>query len=255
MQAGEINSITSCFIKTFQADGLRGFYYGISSPLMSVPFVNAIVFAIYAHGNSLFTIESSFWKGIISGSYAGLLNTLIVTPVELIKIKMQLQSHNVKLGLPIKYNTSIECFVDIIKQEGFKGIFKGGVITCYREIPGYAGQFASFEASKELFKLYLGTENLSYVCVFICGTIGGFNCWFWSYPQDVIKTKIQSGHHVIKGYDGGTMYLVREIWKKEGWHGFWRGFSACSLRATIPNGFGFLANDLAISYMTKYYSE
>ena len=27
---------------------------------------------------------------------------------------------------------------------------------------------------------------------FIAGGIGGFFCWFFSYPQDVIKTKLQT---------------------------------------------------------------
>lgn len=251
MQAGEVHSLVQCFVKTYRADRLRGFFYGISSPLCSVPIVNAVVFQAYGQANNMFQIESSFWKGIVSGSYAGLVNTMVVTPVELIKIKMQVQSHDSSLGQAIKYENAYQCVKATIQEEGIKGLFKGGVTTVYREIPGYAAQFASFEGSKAAFRVYTGNEELSMIHVFISGMIGGFNCWFWSYPQDVIKTKIQAGHPVIKGWDGGFNFLVKEIWRTEGWRGFWRGFSACGIRSTIPNGFGFLANDLVISFLTK----
>ena len=253
MQAGEVVSLKQCFLRTFRADGFRGFFSGISSPLTSIPIVNAIVFGAYGQANTMFDIESSFWKGVASGSYAGLVNTMVVTPVELIKIKMQIQSNDKSFGHAKQYTSGFDCMRKTIKAEGFRGLFKGGVTTVYREIPGYAMQFATFELSKSCFSTLLGEEDLPSIWIFLSGIIAGFNCWFWSYPQDVIKTKIQSGHTVVKGWDGGFMFMVREIWRTEGWIGFWRGFSACAIRSTIPNGFGFLAHDLCISFMNKHF--
>ena len=246
--------MSSCLKKTFRADGLRGFFYGISSPLTSIPIVNAVVFGAYAQANTMFDIESSFWKGIVSGSYAGLVNTGVVTPVELIKVKMQMQSNDSTLGQKIKYKSAFDCIRQTVREEGIKGLFKGGVTTIYREIPGYAAQFASFELSKALFREILDQDELPVICIFMSGMIGGFNCWFWSYPQDVVKTKLQSGYKVVKGWDGGFKYLCKEIWRNEGWRGFWKGFSACTLRATIPNGFGFLANDLTMNFLVKNFA-
>jgi solute carrier family 25 (mitochondrial carnitine/acylcarnitine transporter), member 20/29 len=255
MQTGAALSLSSCIGKTFRADGLRGFFYGISSPLYSIPVVNAVVFGAYAQANTIFSIESSFWKGIVSGSYAGLVNTLVVTPVELIKIKMQVQSHDASLGTQIKYSSPWACTRSTLKEEGLRGFYKGGVCTVLREIPGYAMQFASFEATKSMFQRVIGSEELSMVHVFVAGMVGGFCCWFFSYPQDVIKTKIQAGHKVVKGWDGGMWYLSKEIWRTEGWIGFWRGFSACFFRATIPNGVGFLVNDRVMTFLLRYNSD
>lgn len=245
----------SCIGRTFRADGFRGFFYGLSIPLTSIPMVNGVVFGAYAHANYLFPVESSFWKGIISGSYAGLVNTIVVTPVELIKIKMQVQSHDQIIGRSFQYKGSIDCARQIINTEGFQGLYKGGVTTIYREIPGYAMQFASFEISKSFFKQLLKTDELPMFCIFISGMVGGFNCWFWSYPQDVIKTKIQAGHTVVKGWDGGFNFLIREIWRQEGWIGFWRGFSAVIFRSTLPNGFGFMVNEIFMRYVARKAEE
>ena len=164
---------------------------------------------------------------------------------------MQVQSHDKSFGHGFKYPNAWVCIRETIREEGFKGLFKGTVCTVYREIPAYAAQFASFEGSKVLFQKMTGNEELSMIYVFIAGMIAGFNCWFWSYPQDVIKTKIQSGHTVKKGWDGGFKFLTKEIWRTEGWIGYWRGFSAATFRATIPNGFGFLANDRVMSFLNR----
>ena len=255
MQAGEVRSLTACIKKTYKADHVLGFFKGISSPLCSIPFVNAIVFTAYGQANSLFSIDDTFLKGIISGSYAGLVNTVVVTPVELIKIKMQMQSNDPTIGSSKSYTSAWDCVKSVVKEEGIKGLFKGGTITIFREIPGYAAQFASFELALLFFHSYFGLEELNKGHVFIAGMIGGFNCWFWSYPQDVIKTKIQSGYKVNKGWDGGMTEMTKIIWRAEGFFGFWRGFSACFWRATIPNGFGFVVNDHVRNFLTDYISE
>ena len=31
-------------------------------------------------------------------------------------------------------------------------------------------------------------DDLSIISLMICGAIGGFSCWFFSYPQDSVKT-------------------------------------------------------------------
>jgi hypothetical protein len=253
MQTGDVRSLKECFIKTYRADGFRGFFKGMSSPLCSVPFVNAIVFTAYAHANTLFEIENAFWKGIVSGSYAGLVNTVVVTPVELVKIKMQIQSNDPSLGHGKAYSSAFDCVRHVVRDEGVRGLFKGTVVTIYREIPGYAMQFASFEATKSFFHSFFELEELSKVHVFCAGVVGGFNCWFWSYPQDVVKTKIQSVKRIVNTWDGGFWQISRSIWRTQGWMGFWRGFSACFLRATIPNGFGFLTNDMVMNVLTNYY--
>ena len=47
-------------IKTHKADGFRGFFYGIKSPLLSNPLVNAVVFGTYGQANLMFQAESPF---------------------------------------------------------------------------------------------------------------------------------------------------------------------------------------------------
>jgi hypothetical protein len=62
---------------------------------------------------------------------------MIVSPVELVKCKMQNDKEN-------RYSSSRGCLKDILNKSGIKGVFKGTVSTVYREVPAYAAQFATY---------------------------------------------------------------------------------------------------------------
>lgn len=160
MQTGHIHSLLKCMMATYSADGLRGFYYGVGGPLLSVPIVNSVVFGAYAQANSFLGNQTSFKNGILAGAYAGLINTVVVTPIELIKCKMQVQSHNKEIGRDIRFKNSFECFKFVLKNEGIKGLYVGNVASIYREIPAYAAQFAAYESTKLVIKYWLKTEEM-----------------------------------------------------------------------------------------------
>ena len=252
MQAGHVRTLAESISYTFKADGVKGFYFGISSPLYTVPLVNAVVFGAYAHANYMLGGENSFYQGILAGSYAGLVNTVVVCPVELVKCKMQVQSS--ALG-QAKYSSCWDCMVKILKEEGVKGLYRGNVATVYREIPGYAAQFASYEWAKLLIKKLMDTEETPTWGLFLAGMFGGFNCWLWSYPQDVIKTKLQIASGKQSGWDGGFYKVGKDIWKNEGPKGLFRGYSAVFLRSTVPNGVGFLAYEYSMVFLSSMFGN
>ncbi|CAG9335353.1 unnamed protein product [Blepharisma stoltei] len=255
MQTGHVHSLFKCIKITLQADGLRGFYYGVAGPLWSVPIVNAVIFGAYAQANSFLGNQNSFSNGILAGSYAGLVNTIVVTPIELIKCKMQVQSHNQDIGRAIKYKNSFECFKHVFKTEGIRGLYVGNVASIYREIPAYAGQFAAYEGCKTSLKWFLGRDEIPLYWLFLSGMVAGLNCWIWSYPQDIIKTRLQVGHEVARGWDGGFYNMGKLIYQESGLKGFWFGFSACAVRAALANGCGFLSYEISMELIKHHWAE
>ncbi len=85
-------------------------------------------------------------------------------------------------------------------------------------------QFGSYYYFKKIFaKVQQVKESeLGYFSLLTLGSISGYFCWLFSYPQDVIKTKIQSditGNKYKKNkwiFDGGYIDCAKIIWNKEG---------------------------------------
>ena len=131
---------------------------------------------------------------------------------------------------------------------------KGMVATIVREMPAYAGQFGGYFLTKRLWATHVercDVDKVGTLGCFIAGGVGGFSCWFYSYPQDVIKTRLQvarsSEYGKFKGFipDGGVINCARAIYREEGHKGFWRGFVPCTIRAVIANSFMFASYELA----------
>ena len=251
MQTGDVGSMWNCLVLTLKEDGFRALFQGINSPLLTTPLVNAVVFGAYAHAKTFTDMETHFSGGLLAGAYAGLLNTFVVAPVELVKCRLQVQSHNSHLGLPPRYRSSLHCVAEILRTGGIRELYAGTVATIYREIPAYAGQFAAYEFTKDVIEdvLDLEDEDLPLWASFLAGMMGGLNCWVWSYPQDVIKTHLQVASEPVKGWDGGFYRACKAVYRTQGWRGFWRGFTPCALRAMLANGWGFLAYEYSKKWL------
>ena len=70
----------------------------------------------------------------------------------------------------------------------------------------------------------------------VVGSVASVAGWLLSYPQDVIKTKLQVesvGRYKSWKWlpDGGILDCSRDILSKRGWAGFFAGLSPCLVRA------------------------
>ena len=83
------------------------------------------------------------------------------------------------------------------------------------------------------------------VDVLVAGGIAGVVTWVSIYPLDVVKTRLQTRVVEAKSKawmegrrakrSGGSVEIAREIWRKSGLRGFYRGVGVCSLRAFVVN--------------------
>lgn len=122
-----------CLKKIVQKESIGGLYRGISSPLASISVLNAIVFGVYGNvqrrTNDPNALMTHFW----AGSAAGLSQTLICSPMELVKSRLQIQNN---IPNAVKHKNPWSCLRHIWKGEGTRGVFKGYGITVARDVPG-----------------------------------------------------------------------------------------------------------------------
>lgn len=68
----------------------------MASPLLGLSFINAIVFGVQAEAMEVLGPETVFTH-FISGAFAGTVQSFICSPMELAKIKMQVQGIGTKV--------------------------------------------------------------------------------------------------------------------------------------------------------------
>lgn len=89
--------------------------------------------------------QNVFQDYFIAGGLAGIGNSIISCPMELVRIRLQVQKDNVAK----QYNGSVDCAKKIIREHGIRGMYKGYIITVIREFFLYSFYFSSYEMIKK----------------------------------------------------------------------------------------------------------
>jgi solute carrier family 25 carnitine/acylcarnitine transporter 20/29 len=117
-----------------------------------------------------------------AGSLAAIPITIVETPVDLFKCKLQAQ---VGQG---KYSGVIDAGKQVVSKYGIRGAYQGFVPTMIRNIPCFGAYFWGFEAAKKA--LTPEGETPSLLSCFIAGGFGGFSFWGVFYPLETIKVSL-----------------------------------------------------------------
>ena len=202
---------------------IKNLYRGITSPLIGVGIEKAIVFGTYNYcKNNNINIP-------ISGAISGLTAALIVSPYERIKIMKQT---NQIIGMKQYFNPNF--------------MFKGLSATFTREVPGFAIYFSTYEGLKNYF---YKDSDISIISSFIFGGMSGTMAWIFIYPQDRIKTIIQSNN---KSYNDNIIQLIKKTYKDGGLKQFYNGFSFAVCRAILLHSGTFSMMEILNKYSGPY---
>lgn len=165
----------------------------------------------------------------LAGGLAGLTNSVISGPIEHIRIRLQTQPH----GANALYNGPWDCIRKISSHSGIAGIYRGQVVTLYREFHGYGIWFATYEALLQLCMKRDGKQRheLPSWKIALCGGLAGEALWLGSHPLDVVKSKMQSD-----GFGKGMRYksmrdCFGQTWRTGGVRGLFSGLGPALLRA------------------------
>lgn len=230
-------------------DGPAALYRGMAAPLASVTFQNAMVFQIYAVLSRAFSTSVSSndppsFKGVaLGGVGTGALQSMLLSPVELVKIRLQLQNTGKSLE---SEKGPVRVAKNIWKNEGLRGIYRGLGITVLRDAPAHGLYFWTYEYTRE--KLHPGCRKScqeSLDTMLVSGGLAGVASWVFSYPLDVIKTRLQAQTPSSLKYRG-ILDCLRKSIKEEGYIVLWRGLGTAVARAFVVNGAVFSAYEITL---------
>ncbi|CAO2205104.1 unnamed protein product [Urochloa humidicola] len=244
-----------------RAEGPAALYRGMAAPLASVAFQNAMVFQIYATLSRSLGPESStseppsYTSVALAGVGTGALQTLILSPVELVKIRLQLEAagHH--------HHGPVDMARDILRREGLRGIYRGLTVTALRDAPAHGVYFWTYEYARE--RLHPGCRRgggggggESLATMLVSGGLAGVASWVCCYPLDVVKSRLQAQQPAAAAFPAaaaaryrGVVDCFRRSVREEGLPVLWRGMGTAVARAFVVNGAIFSAYELALRFL------
>jgi len=142
----EYNGLVDVYRKTLASDGVQGLYRGFVISCVGIFVYRGCYFGIYDTLKPMllgedagFALSFCLGYGVTVGS--GLLSY----PIDTIRRRMMMTS-----GQAVKYKGSIDCTVQILKNEGFMSMMKGAGANILRGVAG-AGVLSGFDLVKKVY--------------------------------------------------------------------------------------------------------
>ncbi|CAI2725094.1 unnamed protein product [Schistosoma spindalis] len=185
---------------------------------------------------------------LLAGSVSGFVARAVVQPLDVIKIRFQLQMEPIEVSRTSKYQGLIQAVRCISKEEGAIAFWKGHIPAQIQSVTFTSVQFLTFEVIlswlREVNSLLISDNKvfglpITYKPIgnFLCGCGAGSLAAVVTQPLDVLRTRfIAQGEP--KTY-GSMSHAAVSIITREGAQGFFRGLVPSLLLIAPQTGIQF----------------
>lgn len=186
---------------------------------------------------------------IIASSAGALLTSLFVTPLDVVKIRLQAQSKPFTKGkcfvycnglmdhlcvclngnskawykAPGRFTGTTNAFVQIVRNEGVRSLWSGLPPTLVMAIPATAIYFTCYDQLRDILIHHLDSADSAYL---IAGATARLGSATLISPLELIRTQMQSRPLSYKELTS----CIRSSVAKEGWLSLWKGWGPTVLR-------------------------
>lgn len=143
----QFNGLIDVYRKTLQTDGIQGLYRGFNISCVGIVVYRGLYFGLYDSVKPLLpsNLKDSFIASFFLGWAITIGAGLASYPLDTVRRRMMMTS-----GEAVKYKSSYHAFLEIIKKEGVKSLFKGAGANILRAIAG-AGVLAGYDQLQLIF--------------------------------------------------------------------------------------------------------
>ena len=219
--------------KIIREEGFRAFWKGNGTNIIRIfPYSAAQLAAndqykrIVAGENGELTVA----RRLVAGACAGMTATALTHPLDTVRLRLALPNSG--------YNGMGHAVVTMVRTEGVMSLYKGLLPTLVGIAPYAALNFASYDLLKR-YAYEGGHVKQSTVSNLLMGATAGTVAATVCYPLDTVRRRMQ-----MKGSEtmySGQMDALRKIWAQEGVRGFYRGWSANTLKVVPQNAIRFVS--------------
>jgi len=226
-----------CFIQIIKHEGAGTLFKGMSVlAYSSVP-----RFALMFYANTwgrLLAMNTSDSKELklkhilLGGVFSQLVVAPTVTaPLERVKVLLQV--------FPGRFNGQLDVLSYILRTEGWKGLFRGSLLTLARDVPAFCSYFATYETLRGMVRSDEGRMSVAETAVI--GGVSGVVGWIVEIPFDNIKNR-----HQVCLKKRPLLVTLQEILGQGGFKQLYKGSTVILVRAFPANAATFIAYEWTI---------
>lgn len=233
---GGIQSASDTFFNILRTEGWQSLYRGFL-PTMAMNLPGTVVYFVgYEKVRDALMREDggivkSEFVPLISGAVARVFAATAVSPLELIRTRMQFKGMQHGKLKPV----TIE-LAQSIRSEGMKVLWRGLQPTLWRDVPFSAIYWSILEPSKAKISKLIAKHGKepswiqTTLVSFGCGAVSGAIAAALTTPFDVAKTRQQlvlnltvDPKKTVSKWPSSTWIQLKQIWTGDGWRGLTRG--------------------------------
>lgn len=223
-------------INIVQKENFGSLYKGLGAVAIGIVPKMALRFSSYEfYRGLLYAPDGTITTGntFIAGVGAGITEAvMVVNPMEVVKIRLQAQHHSMADPLDIpKYRNAPHAAYLIVKEEGFKTLYRGVSLTAARQATNQGVNFTVYSKIKERLQQYHGSEMLPAWETSLIGLVSGALGPLSNAPLDTIKTRLQKTTYASN--ESGLVRIVKigkQLIKEEGAAALYKGITPRIMR-------------------------
>lgn len=194
-------------------------------------------------------IQATPLQQMFASCTGAILTSLMVTPLDVVKIRLQAQNNLFSKGKcfvysnglmdhvcvceegnkvwykkPGRFQGTLDAFLKIIRNEGIKSLWSGLPPTLVMAVPATVVYFTCYDQLSAHLRSKLG-ENENSIPI-IAGIVSRFGAVTVISPLELIRTKMQSKKFSYKEL---RQFVTKKI-SEDGWISLWRGWAPTILR-------------------------
>lgn len=167
----------------FRQEGVASFYKGLGPQLCGTIPDKAVSLATREFVKSFFDHPNEFKASLTSAAVSGVMQSVVMNPVEVVKVRMQLDSTLKPFG--------------VIRELGMQGLYRGYSACLARDVMFASTYFTLYDLAKRKLGVQDGT-SLGWSMV--AASTAGIPAAFLSTPLDLLKTRMQSKDATVHGF-------------------------------------------------------
>lgn len=223
-------------VNIIQKEAFLSLYKGLGAVVLGIVPKMALRFSSYEFYRSLLYDEQgkiTTGNTFLAGVGAGITEAVaVVNPMEVVKIRLQAQHHSMKDPLDVpKYRNALHAAYVIVREEGFKTLYRGVSLTAARQATNQGVNFTVYSKIKEYLQGYHKSESLPSWETSCIGLVSGALGPLSNAPLDTIKTRLQKTTYASN--ESGLVRIVKignQLIKEEGAAALYKGITPRIMR-------------------------